>query len=329
MNRDGYIAQAAALEVDRVIREGGHFFCPELPAMDVERFLSALAELTDDVAGVSLALVGYEESETDLRNRLNAMALLVGHVTTDLHQAARWRNEPERHPNIIALAAGRYPGVSTLAHFPQGNARTLAKRLLAWALTEPAGLVSTAPQRRLLEALAGTPALSPLVSLNGVAEFLATWNQARAADASDAPRRALPRLGVLPDRNLFAAADQIPERLSQNFRLAQNLAKMTGQALETIRRRIRRSRPRHRDRHLAILEKVEAMRRTGGFDAFSALDFEDAREILSPPRDEPPSEPPPDPPPGPGDEPTDNGCARDAGRAGRLEAGRRGAARRE
>ena len=93
LNCDGYIAQAAALEVVRVIREGGHFFCPELPAMDVQRFLSVLAELKDDVAGVSLALVGYDVSETDLRDRLNAMALLVGHVTTDLHVAARWRNE--------------------------------------------------------------------------------------------------------------------------------------------------------------------------------------------------------------------------------------------
>ena len=142
MNRDGYIAQAAALEVARVIREGGHFFCPELPAMDVQRFLSALAELTDDVAGVSLALVGYSLSETDLRDRLNAMALLVGHVTTDLHVAAKWRNEPDAHPNIIALAHGRYPGVSTLAHFPQGNARDLAITLLEWARTDQAGAVA-------------------------------------------------------------------------------------------------------------------------------------------------------------------------------------------
>ena len=141
MNRDGYIAQAAALEVARVIREGGHFFCPELPAMDVERFLSALAELIEEAAEVSLALVGYEVSETDLRDRLNAMGLLVGHVTTDLHVAAKWRNEPDKHPNIIALATGRYPGVSTLAHFPRGNARTLVTRLLEWAQTRQAALV--------------------------------------------------------------------------------------------------------------------------------------------------------------------------------------------
>ena len=295
MNRDGYIAQAAALEVDRIIREGGHFFCPELPAMDVQRFLSALAELTDDVAEISLALVGYGVSETDLRDQLNAMTLPVGHVTTDLHQAAKWRNEPDRHKNIVALATGRHPGVSTLAHFSQGNARALAKRLLEWAQTEGAGLASTPVQRRLLKELAKARDLSPLVSLNGVAEFLATWNEAQAEDDLGAPRRALPRLGVLPDRNLFAAADKISERLSRNFRLTQNLAKMTGQRLETIRRRVRRSQPQHRERRLQVLERVEAMRRTGGFGAFSALDYEDAQELLSPPKDEPTPEPPPDP----------------------------------
>ena len=307
MNRDGYIAQAAALEVARVIREGGHFFCPELPAMDIQRFLSALAELTDDVAGVSLALVGYDVSETDLRDRLNAMALLVGHVTTDLHEAAKWRNEPDKHTNIIALATGRYPGVSTLAHFPHGNARTLATGLLDWAQTDQAELASTPAQQQLLEALAESRALSPLVSLNGIAEFLATWNAALAEDELDAPRRALPRLGVLPDRHLFAAADEIAQRLSQNFRLTQNLAKMSGQGLEAIRRRIRRSPSPHRARRLQILERVEAMRRTGGFDTYSALDYEDARQILSPPKDDPA----PDPPSDPDEEQTDNGLPRD------------------
>ena len=308
MNRDGYIAQAAALEVARVIREGGHFFCPELPAMDVERFLSALAELIEEVAGVSLALVGYEVSETDLRDRLNAMGLVVGHVTTDLHVAAKWRNEPDRHPNIIALATGRYPGVSTLAHFPQGNARTLATRLLEWAQTRQAALAATPAQERLLAELAEVRALSPLMSLNGVSQFLATWKAGQAVDALDAPRRALPRLGVLPDRKLFGVTDEIAERLAKNFRVTQKLAKMPGQGLEAIRKRILRSQSARRDRRLEILARVEEMRRTGGFDTFSALDYEDALEIVTPPKDDPA----PDPPPGPEEEPDDDGLPDDA-----------------
>ena len=292
MNRDGYIAQAAALEVARVIREGGHFFCPELPAMDVPRFLTALAELADDMAGVSLALVGYGISDTDLRHRLNAMALPIGHVTTDLHEAAKWRNEPAIHRNIIALAAGRYPGVSTLAHFPRGNPRTLATRLLEWAQTDQAELASTPAQKRLLAALVEEANLAALMSLNGIAEFLATWKAAQSEDELDAPRGALPRLGILPDRRLFGAADTIARRLSQNLRLTQNLTKMSGHGFEAIRRRIQQSPPRRRAIRLRFLERAEAIRRTGGFDTYGALDFEDAKELFSPPKDDP--EPDPD-----------------------------------
>ena len=174
-----------------------------------------------------------------------------------------------------------------------------------WLLLRSEGL---SPSLECSPKLLGVLALSPLVSLNGVAEFLATWNTAQPEDALDAPRRALPRLGVLPDRNLFVAADKIAERLSQNFRLTQNLAKMSGQRLDAVRRRIRRSGSRHRARRLQILEMVEVMRRTGGFDTYSALDYEDAREILSPPKDDPA----PDPPSDPDEEQTDNGLPRDA-----------------
>ena len=47
MSGEDYIARAAALQVVRAAREGGHFFCEQLPAMDVERFLAALGEDAD------------------------------------------------------------------------------------------------------------------------------------------------------------------------------------------------------------------------------------------------------------------------------------------
>ena len=295
LNRDGYISQAAALEVGRVINEGGHFFCPELPNMEIKRFLSVLAEIVDDASEISLALVGYDASETDLRDQLNSMSLKVGHVTTDLHKAAKWRNKPEKHPNIIALATGRYPGISTLAHFPRGNARQLAATLLSWAREDAAELASTPVQKRLITTLAENSNLSPLVSLNGIAEFFATWSEARDEEPLDAPRKALPRLGILPDRNLFAAADQIAERLYSNFRLTQNLTKMTGRQLEALRRRIRKKTSAVRDKNLRILEKVEAIRRTGGFDTYSEIDYEEARDFLYPANDDAAPKPPDEP----------------------------------
>ena len=292
MNRDVYIAQAAALQVARVIRNGGHFFCPELPAMDVQRFLAALAREADGVARVSLALVGYGLSDTDLRDRLNKLGLPVGHATTDLHVAAKWRNEPAIHTNIIALATGRHPGVSTLAHFPQGSAREFARALLVWAQSPQAGLVSTPAQKRLLEELAENRTLSPLLSLNGIAEFLAAWNAGRTDDPLDAPRNALPRLGVLPDRHLLNAADSVALRLSRNFSLTQQLARMPGHRLEAIRGRVKMRSPARRIKRLQILDQVEELRRTGSFTAYSVLDYEDALDLLKPHDDPPPDRPP-------------------------------------
>lgn len=187
MSGEDYIARAAALQVARAARAGGHFFCEQLPSMDLERFLAALGEDAADIAAVSLALVGYGPSDTDLRDRLDARRLAVGHVTTDLHVAARWRNEPDLHSNIIALATGRHPGVSTLAHFPQGDPRVFARGLLQWARTPQAQLAATAPQAALLQVLAEDADLSPLVSLTGVADFLATWRELRTDDELGAP----------------------------------------------------------------------------------------------------------------------------------------------
>ncbi len=250
--------------------------------MDVECFLAALSEEIADVAAVSLALVGYELSDTDLRDRLNALGLAVRHVTTDLHVAARWRNEPDLHSNIIALATGRHPGVSTLAHFPQGDARVFARALLQWAQKPQAELVSTVPQETLLQVLVKNSDLSPLVSLSGAAEFLATWEQARAGDELGAPRRALPRLGILPDRNLLSASNDIADRLLKNFNLTREIARMPGSRLEDVRRRVNRGGPDDRRRGLDILERADKIRRIGDFDAYSNLDYEEALEVFKP-----------------------------------------------
>ena len=280
MSRDIYIARATALQAATAIRKGGHFFCDQLPSMDVERFLTALREEADGAAGVSLALVGYGASETDLRYRLDTMKFAVRHVTTDLHVAAKWRNEPEAHSQIIALARGRHPGVSTLAHFPRGDTRECARGLLRWARTEQASLASTPPQRTLLRVLEESSDLGPLVSLSGVAEFLATWRDARGADALGAPRRALPRLGILPDRNLLGESNDIAERLLANFKLTQDIVRMTGSRLDDVRKRVRRGGEEQRTRGLNVLERAEGIRRNGDFDAYSRLDYDEAREVF-------------------------------------------------
>ena len=281
MNSEAYIAQAAALQAAAAIQEDSHLFCDQLPSMDVDCFLMALAQQTPIPSEFSLALVGYL-SETDLRDRINAHGFPVRHVTTDLHVAAKWRNDPSGHPKIIALATGRYPGVSTLAHFRRGNPREFARELLQWAQTAEAQLASTPPQRNLLEVLEKNSDLSPLVSLTGVAEFLATWKEIRADRKLDAPRRALPRLGILPDRNLLSASNDIADRLLKNFTLTREIARMAGSRFQQIRRRVNRLSPDDRQKGLDVLERAEKIRRIGDFAAYSCLDYDEAQAVFKP-----------------------------------------------
>ena len=161
MSQEKFMARAAALQVGAAVRKREHFFCEELPSMDVEHFLRALVDLEIDSSETSLALVGYGMSGTDLRERMTALGLAIGHVTADLHVAAKWRNAPQTHSNIVALARGRHPGVSTLAHFPRGDTRSFARELLLWARETDAELTSTAPQRTLLYELAENKSLAP------------------------------------------------------------------------------------------------------------------------------------------------------------------------
>lgn len=313
MSREAYIARAVASHVASAVREGGHFFCEQLPPMEVGRFLAVLAEETHDASAVSLALVGYQLSDTDLYEKLNAARLVIGSATTDLHVAAKWRNDPQDHPTIIALATGRHPGVSTLAHFQQGTPRKFALELLNWTkksavATRPAqatpdsipiqGVLATTPrQKALLETLASeNPDLSPLISLSGVAEFLSEWEKQRVKNELDAPRRALPRLGMLPDRNLLSESHEIADRLLKNFTLTQEITNMSASRLEEVRRRAKLYSPPERHHKLKVIELAERIRRVGDFDAYSDLDYEDALDVFKPtsgptPRPSPPTGP--------------------------------------
>lgn len=270
--------------------------------MDVDRFLAILSDGRVPLDGVSLALVGYQLSDADIRTRLDRLGLNVQAVTTDLHVAAKWRNSPAEHQLIVALAMGRHPGVSTLAHFPVATARDLARDLLSWAQAPEAKLAATQRQKDLLEALSQSRDLEPLVSLSGIAAFLSAWSEGE--DELDAPRRALPRLGLLPDRNLFTLKRSLAERLTSNFALARRLTSMPGSQLDAIRRRSRKdANATRRAGKLDLLSRVDVLRRVGDANAFGAIEYEDAMDLVRPPPE--PDAPPPstDAPPGDPGEP--------------------------
>jgi len=292
-----FIARAAALQAHAAIERRQHLFAPELPAMDVDTFLRELNRTSIELDNVSLALVGYGLNDGDLQERVSVLGVPIVHISSDLHAAAAWRNEPAKHSIIIALAVGHHPGVSTLAHFPTANARDLVRSLLTWAASDTAQFAETEPQRQLLEALSQSGELTPLVSLNGVAAFLAAWRAYRSEDELDAPRRALPQLGVLRDKHLFAQGRTITERLKANSALTRQLVSMPVTKLTKLRQRLERQ-AREADGEateiqgaLDVLDRIGALRSTGSIDALNALDFDEVQRLLRPakPETDPPS----------------------------------------
>jgi len=167
MNVESFISVAVAQRVIKCINEDGHLFCPNIPKMDVKKFLACLRDVSN-ITDVSLALVGYDlegkrMTDKHMREQLEAQGVRVNSMSTSLHKVAEWRNIPRVHSKIIALTVGNNPGVNTLAHFPQADTRDLVESLLTWASTNPnSELATTARHKLLLQAL--YPAISDKLS---------------------------------------------------------------------------------------------------------------------------------------------------------------------
>ena len=277
MSPEKYIAQAVALRVMSAIERSDHLFCPELPQMDVRWFLKMLGD-TKPNQHISLALVGYGLSDADLKARIDNLRPEIDHTSTDLHVAAEWRNSPEAHPCIIALAVGRHPGVSTLAHFPRGSAQDLARTLLRWARESDLGVTPT--QRGLLDALRKESKLAPLISLDAISRFLSAWKKKQKENELDAPRQALPMLGLLPDDNLLAADQSVGDRLHKNSQLIQEIKGMAPSRLDSIRRNVQRTEdPALRDELCSILGHIEMLRQRNAA-SYNNLKYEDAKRLI-------------------------------------------------
>jgi hypothetical protein len=116
VNHEQLIAQALVAWLKDALRTERDVARESLPQMDVSWFLAQLARLPSlPFDQVSLALVGFGVTETDLRALADRHGLrAMRHLATDLNTAGDWRTKHAQHPRIIALARGRHPGVHTL-----------------------------------------------------------------------------------------------------------------------------------------------------------------------------------------------------------------------
>lgn len=254
-----------------------------LPHCDVDSLLKALATGGLPAHYFSLALVGFDASEADIRASAAAEGLsgLVG-VTNDLHIATEWRNDRARHSRIIALARGYNPSVHGLRFFSRASSGELAGYLLSWAETD-SNFTATPQHRALLERLRQSASLASLRSLEGVSEFLAAWSAAPKGNI-DAPRDALPKLGLLADPQLFEA-DDVAKRLEHNLKMGERVTILSPGDIRQRRQRV----TRYRDRATAdavtrALDRLDAHRRG---EPTAGLTLEDADRLVTLPADPP------------------------------------------
>ena len=256
-----------------------------LPEFDIPCLLEALSQGGLPAGDFSLALVGFETTEDEVRALADANGLgaLAG-VTLDLHVATEWRNDRDRHPRIVALARGYNPSVHGLRFFSRASSGELAEMLLGWA-ENASGFTTTPQHRALLETLRQARGLRSVRSLEGVAAFLSEWSEG-GDEAIGRPRDVLPALGLLRDPQLFEA-DDLTKRLEHNLRVGERVTIMSP---GDIRQRRERA-TRYRDAQTAelvtrALDRLEAHRR-GEPDA--GLTVADADRLVTLPADPPPT----------------------------------------
>jgi Holliday junction resolvasome RuvABC ATP-dependent DNA helicase subunit len=279
--------------------------CQGLPPLDVKYLLAGLKKLGKqglDISQVSLALDGFGIDEAGLNKLANTVGYKPHNGLADsLFIAARWRNDHRKYPTIIALSSGHERLVNTLQHFNRPSVRDLVRALFDWAKGDE-GLCAIPGQRALLEVLSGAldghTEIGGLLGLDNVCEFLAEWYRRSKNDVNDAPRRALPRLqGLLYDPQLFAKPSALEQRLNKNREAVQKLMAASPRQIATWRAAARNiSKKSEQDRRQALLDKIEAIRRTPTFETLSELPLEDALAFLQP------TKPAPEPTPGPGEE---------------------------
>ena len=279
---DYLVSEALAAWITDDLNRSTDFAREGLPDCDIPRLMAALASAPAfQPSQFSLALVGFGLTTADLQQIAAANNLLeLSGLTNDLHEATEWRNRRDLHPRIVALARGYNPSVHGLQFFARASSSTLAKKLLSWAQRQSA-FQATPPHRDLLETLATRPGLSALRSLDGVARFLSAWSS-DAGHGINAPREALPELGLLADPKLFEA-DDLGRALERNLQIRESVTVLTPGEIRQLRVRAARYNSEERRRALVdALDRLAAFRR-GAPDGW--LTVTDAELLVRPPRD--------------------------------------------
>ena len=277
------VSEALAAWILSRLEDENDFAREGLPEFDIPCLLQALSAGGLPAGDFSLALVGFNTTDEEVRAIAEAEGFgEIAGLTLDLHVATAWRNDRERHPRIIALARGYNPSVHGLRFFSRASSGELAGILLDWGQNQ-SEFTATPQHRALLETLRESRGLRSIRSLEGVAAFLAEWSKA-GDRAIGRPRDVLPALGLLRDPRLFEA-DDLAKRLEHNLQVGERVTVMSpGDIRQRRERATRYSNVATAERVNGALDRLEAYRR-GQPDA--GLTLEDAEQIVTLPPDRP------------------------------------------
>ena len=292
---ESLVSEALAAWILSRLEHENDFAREGLPAFDIPRLLRALSEGGLPAGSFSLALVGFEGTDEDVRATADANGLggLTG-VTIDLHVATEWRNDRDGHPRIIALARGYNPSVHGLRFFSRRvveRARGHSARMGGEGLGVHDDADTPAPVGDLAPC---TGAFGSSVPGRRGRVSCRLEHGARRCNRSAA--RHAPALGLLRDPKLFEAKD-LAKRLEDNLRVGERVTIMSPGDIRKLRVRANG----YKDAKTAELV-TGALDRLGAYrrgEADAGLTLADAERLVTLP---------PDPGPtrgGPADEPDD------------------------
>jgi len=289
MNAQQYTAIALSRWVAGRLDTANDFACEGLPPLDLATLFRELADdpgFSSAACQFSIALAGFDVVTTDMELAARQVGLNgILAFTDDLHAAAEWRNDRDRHPRTLALASGYNAGVHTLGHYARPQGVELAKALLDDAHKRLMERFPNSPDvhRQLLFDLTQDSSIESLLSLGSCADYLARWDDLRMLHGNHAPWMALPALGLLQDPDLFGK-DHLGERLKLNLDTAQQVRTLRASAVRTLANRRYRDPDRQRTMAAAV-GGVEAYLRAIQAGREVTLALADALLVVRPPKE--------------------------------------------
>lgn len=162
---------------------------------------------------------------------------------------------------------------------------------------EAASLAPNQPQRHLWQAL-GSGRLAPYLTAEGLLTYYQGVVLDSSADPLAAPRALLPRLGLLPDRQLltarYASLGEVTDRLLANVRMVERLQRADPEDRQRAAQVVQTASPLERS---ILVQQYHAFLRIARNElaALGELDLSDADRLFGPVRRAAQSEPEPEP----------------------------------